>query len=43
MAIFDKSSNKIDSSLIGLASIEPKKLNKFVIDAALSKIDKQVY
>ena len=41
MAIFDKSSNKIDSSLIGLASIEPKKLNKFVIDAALSKIDKK--
>ena len=37
----EKSSYKIDQNLIGLASIEPKKLNKYIIDAALSKIDKK--
>ena len=38
---FTNSSNKLNPNLIGLASIEPKKLNKFIIDAALSKIEQK--
>ena len=37
----EKTSNKIDSSLIGISTIEPKKVNKCIIDASLSKIGKK--
>ena len=38
---FEKTSNKLDSRLIGISTIEPKKLNKCIIDADLSKIEKK--
>ena len=37
----EKISKKLNSSLIGISTNEPKKLNKCIIDAALSKIEKK--